>query len=308
MPANHQLTAEEERLVAEVEAKGRLITEKTKLVIHGHSNGFYVWGEPGTGKSYRTISCLEGEKVPYIFHNTRISGPALAVSLQQNSTAIHLVEDCESLFKDKNAYELLRSALWGQTDASGEQRRWVKYEIHGCSLCFEFFGGIIFTGNRALQDMPEMRALRSRIPAFRFVLTRPQMLALMKKLSLDGFSTAKGKLTAAKCLEIYHFHVANLPPDRLLNLRLLINSFRDRIGLYKLGLEASWPDHVLLAIHESTDYPSTRTEIQRREEEIALELSQQDLTTEERLRAWTARTGRTCIRSYYRALERWRRS
>jgi hypothetical protein len=63
---------------------------------------------------------------------------------------VHVLEDCEALFADKNACGVLRSALWGQTNTQHGQERLVTWRTFKQKLAFYFEGGIIFIGNRPL--------------------------------------------------------------------------------------------------------------------------------------------------------------
>src|SRR5207248_57668 len=69
----------------------------------------------GTSKSYTVLETLQKLKADYVLHNSRMTGRGLVDSLESLPASIHVIEDCESIFDDKRAWGVLRSALWSQS-------------------------------------------------------------------------------------------------------------------------------------------------------------------------------------------------
>lgn len=301
-----KLTDEDQTHLESLEKKFQAIRDRTTLCIKGYGNGAYIWGEGGIGKSYSVIERLRALQVQYIIHNTRLSAPAFCKSLESHRKAVHVAEDIENIFTERTTMNLLRSALWGQKDRSGKQQRIITYGIHPAERVFEFEGQIIFTGNRPLLDIPELRALATRIPMIHLAVTRPEILALMKKLALDGYRSDKGELTPPKCSEVLEYMISEYPSDRMFDVRILIRCFDDRLGVMKLGksISSSWKELVRSQVSGNVEPAVTQHDKISREKNIALELSKLKLSKKERLAEWRKRTERPTLDSYYRRLRK----
>lgn len=303
-----KLTNEDQTHLESLEKKFQAIRDRTTLCVEGFGNGAYIWGEGGIGKSFSVIECLRNLRVQYIIHNTRLSAPAFCNSLEIHRKHVHVCEDVENIFTERTTMNLLRSALWGQKDRSGKQQRIITYGIHPAERVFEFEGQIIFTGNRPLLDIPELRALATRIPMIHLAVTRPEILALMKKMALGGYRSDKGELTPAKCSEVLEYMISEYPSDRMFDVRILIRCFDDRLGVAKLGasISSSWKELVRSQLSGNVEPAITRTDRISREMNIALELSKLKLPKTELLTEWSKRTNRTTLDTYYRRLRKLR--
>src|SRR5262249_8608173 len=156
-------------------------------------------------------------------------GRGLFDLLQEFPTKLHLLEDCEPLFADRNALGVLRSALWGQLNAQGRQVRPVTWRTFAGPRTFDFEGGIIMIGNRPLGAVPELKAIQSRIPALRLTATNAELAALMRSISEDGFriplqQRGLRSMAPSQCREVCEFLIAEiLPLARNLDMRFLVN-------------------------------------------------------------------------------------
>src|SRR5271156_328659 len=127
--------SETDRMYLEMlEANLQIIRDRTRSVARRYRNGLYLWGEGGIGKSYSVISELDRLKIDYILTNSRLTGRGLFDLLAEFPTHLHLLEDCESLFRDPNACGVLRSALWGQTNTEHGQDRRVSWRTFNQKL------------------------------------------------------------------------------------------------------------------------------------------------------------------------------
>jgi hypothetical protein len=300
------MTDEERKHLASLEVKYQAIRDRTTLCAEGFGNGAYIWGEGGIGKSFAVIERLRDLRKPYILHNTRLSSPAFFQTLEKHPKEVHVAEDIENIFTERTTMNLLRSALWGQKDKTGKQQRIITYGVYPAERIIEFEGQIIFTGNRPLLDIPELRALATRIPTVHLAVTRPEVLALMKKIALEGYRSDKGELTAEMCSEVLEFLIAEYPPDRMFDVRILIRCFDDRLGVMRLGkaISSSWKELVRSQLSGKIEPAVTRQDKIGRETAIALELSKLNLTKKKLGEEWEERTGRKTLDSYYRRLRK----
>ena len=196
----------------------------------------------------------------------------------------------------------------GQMDKAGKQQRIITYGVHPVAREIKFDGQIIFTGNRPLLDIPELRALATRIPIIHLPATRPELIARMKSLALQGYESDKGKLTSEMCCEVLKYLITVYPADRMYDIRILIRCFDDRIGVINLGktLSSSWKELVLSQVSSNVGPPVTRQDKITRETVIALELAGKKLSQKELVPEWQKRTGRKTLDTYYRRLRKLR--
>jgi hypothetical protein len=227
------LSADDLKHLETLEGKLQIVRDRTRSVVRGYRNGLHLWGEGGIGKSYSVLSELDRLKADYVLINSRLTGRGLFDLLKEYPDQVHLLEDCEPLFADKNACGVLRSALWGQTNAQHRQERVVTWRTFLGPLSFVFQGGIIFIGNCPLGGVPELRALQTRIPALQLTATNQELAALMRLVSEEGFRVLLKKrdlksMSPAQCREVCEYLIGTIHSlSRNLDMRLLVNSFRD---------------------------------------------------------------------------------
>lgn len=300
-----KLTADDRTHLASLQEKNRAIRSRVTLCAEGFGNGAYIWGEGGIGKSFGVMTTLTELKKPYILHNTRLSGPSFFKSLEKHPKEVHVVEDVENIFNERTNMNLLRSALWGQKDEKGKQQRFVTYGIHPTERTVKFEGQIIFTGNRPLLNIPELRALATRIPTLHLAVTRQELVALMKEISQKEYRTDKGVLTSALCGEVLEYFLSEYPADGLYDIRILVRAFDDRLGVMKLGdkISSSWQDLVRSQLTGKVEPPVNRREETKRDMDIALELSTSTLSKSQRVKEFEKRTGKSRD-TYYRLLQK----
>src|SRR4051812_366641 len=65
-----------EDLLASLDRKLQLVRDRVHSVARKYSNGFYLWGEGGTSKSYTVEETLE-PLCPYKLTNSRLTGKGL---------------------------------------------------------------------------------------------------------------------------------------------------------------------------------------------------------------------------------------
>ena len=181
------LSREDQLHLDSLQRKLQIVRDRTRSVAKGYRNGLHLWGEGGIGKSYSVLSELDHVTANYVLHNSRITGRALFDTLKEYPDQVHVIEDCEPLFGDHNARCVLRSAMWGQMNTEHRQERPVTWGIFPEQMSFCFDGGIIMISNRPLDNVSELRAIQSRIPTLQLTASNPELAALMRWVSEDGF-------------------------------------------------------------------------------------------------------------------------
>lgn len=296
-----------------LETKLQIVRDRTRSVARRYRNGMYLWGEGGIGKSYSVISELDRLKIDYILTNSRLTGRGLFDLLGEFPTHVHLLEDCESLFRDPNACGVLRSALWGQTNTEHGQDRRVSWRTFNQKLSLYFEGGLIMIGNKSFESIPELRAVQSRIPTLQLTCDNRELAALMRKVSEDGFRVLLGKrdlksMDPPQCAEVCEYLIAEIHSlSRSLDMRLLMNSFRDYIQHRDGETQTHWQALVKSELKQLVSVPESRAERLAREAQVALEIAAMPgLSGAEREALFSEKTG-TSGRGYRRRLQDARR-
>ena len=270
------LTKQERDALASYERKCAVVRDKVRATVNGTKLGQLINGEGGIGKSHQVETTLREMNVKYILTNSHISTRGLVDLIQKYPAAIHLMEDIETIFQEKSAFGFLRSALWGQKDIEGEMKRSACWILHDKEIRIPFTGKIIVTANCPLDDLPELRAVATRIPPYRFRASKDELLAMMKKICNAGYRLKVGdnitRLTPEQCFEVFDYYLGT-PEKKHHDLRILEHGFMDRIdALNNVLKETTWQDQFFADILKGEDAPVTRKVRIRSEREIALQL------------------------------------
>jgi hypothetical protein len=286
---------------AEVEAlaslakKLKLIDDRVAAVVGGYSTGLYLFGAGGLGKSYSVLKKLSELGADYRTFNSRMTAKGLFLALEKAPDAIHVLEDMERLTNDRDAQGVLRSALWSQAD----RERTVTWTTSEGERKVAFRGGIIMLANRQLSDLPELRALATRITVHRMEITYQEMVALMRSISGKGWSRYQHKLGADECLAVCEYVIAQCQAAGCeLDLRLLDNSCLDYCQWESDNSSCDWRDLVANRVRQHAAHfrheiaTLTRDERLARDREIARDICARSDDPQERLRLWKEATGK----------------
>jgi hypothetical protein len=244
------MTAEDIKLLGELDSKMAVVRDRTRSVVLGYTTGFYLYGDGGVGKSYAVLSELDKLEANYKVYNSRMTGRGLFDALCEFPDSIHVLEDMEALFDDRMAQGVLRSALWGQVK-DGKPLRGVTWRSHKNDLRFQFNGGVIIISNRPLSDLPELNAIATRINPTQLQVSDQEAGALMKHIASKGHQTGDRNLTPEACCEVAEFIIGEAnSANRRLDLRLLVNSFGDRLQFEQNMTEAHWKELVASRMQE----------------------------------------------------------
>jgi hypothetical protein len=281
--------------LASLEMKLKLVRTRVNGVVKGDQTGFYLFGAGGLGKSFTVLSHLDSLKVSYKVFNSRMTAKGLSRALRSAPDAVHVLEDMERLTRDRDAQGVLRSALWAQpghdrivtwtTDRGGEER-------------FVFRGGVVLLANSPLGNLPELRALATRIAVLELEVSDAELAALMRDLAAKGYQRdGRTVLEPAKCLEVTDYlvqecHAAGCP----LNLRLLTNCYLGRLLCEAGDSYLSWQDLVGSRVREADRvrrHPAglSQEEEKARRREILREILAQTSRPAEQLRLFQERAG-----------------
>jgi hypothetical protein len=292
-----------ERLLASLEHKLKFIRVRTTGVAEGWATGFYLFGEGGTSKSYTVEETLKDLGKPYKVSNSRITGKGLFELLRDFPDMTHLIEDAETLFADKKSFGVLRSALWGQESRAGRQERLVVWQVGGRREEFIFTGGIILVANCRVDDIPQLRAMKTRISTVHHHPTNEEVAALMWKIASKGHHHEDHFLAPADCLELAHEIIERC--ERLqknLDIRVFINSCKDRLQWVNGQSELHWLELLESRMKEASLPPGesyeSRAARANRELDVARRIAK--LPAQEQLEVWKKETGKSRAAMYRR--------
>ena len=304
------LSEEDRRHLESLDRKLQLIRDRTEGVARGLHTGLHVFGDPGVGKTYTVLEELERLQTPHRLTNSRITGRALFDLLARYPEEIHVLDDVEPLTRDVNGAGVLRAALWGQgrRDLLGRLERAITWETHKDKRSVIFVGGVIMIGNRPLDELPELEALKSRIATIHLQISDREVAAMMRAIASRGYRLGEFVLSAEECLEVAEFVITESRQlQQSLNLRSLINGLADYLQWTECGAGCHWHDLISSrlrqrpAIHGEIEGLGIRERKKREELKIAREIM--TLPREDRVRAWTKRTGKSESALYRRLNE-----
>jgi hypothetical protein len=306
-PASAQ-TAVDGQYLDQLEAKLQMVRDRVTAVAKGYSTGLYLHGEGGVGKSFTVLQQLHDLSADFIPFNSRMSGRGLYDQLAKFPSSVHVLEDMEALFQDKGAQGVLRSALWAQRKkgAVGPLERLVTWTTHNEQSEFVFTGGIIIIANQPIDDVPVLRAVKSRIACLHLEVTAEELRALMRNVAAKGYEHRGIYLAPGACLEVCDYLIEqSLPLRRPLDMRLLINSFHDRIQWQEDDAACHWKDLVAARLRERPTFDCVngggRQAQLRREREIVREILAVTQESHEQIALWKERA-RKSQQAWYRRL------
>lgn len=163
------------------------IERLTKMVGKGIQPSLVITGSAGTGKTHLVKTTLTDmglrESYEFVHFKGRATAAGLFVTLYENSDKIIILDDCDSVFKDADAVNILKGALdsYDTRSISYLTTKPLKDEF-GSHLprTFEFTGRIIFISNIAQSSLDE--AIRSRSFVADVDLTKQQMFTRVEQL------------------------------------------------------------------------------------------------------------------------------
>lgn len=231
--------------------KFQVVIDHVTAVAKGYKTGFFLYGQGGVGKSYNVIRRLEEIDAPHVLYNSRMTGKGLFASLMAAPDAIHVLEDMERLTKDPDAQGVLRSALWSQP---GRDRVVTWTTATDGKVSFSFRGGVILISNRPLADLPELRALATRIEVHRLEVSEAELIALMRELAGKGYRHRDNVgLGPEECLRVTEHLLRECRASGCpLDLRLQQKSFQTYLQWAADLSVTNWADLVAASVREAT--------------------------------------------------------
>jgi hypothetical protein len=285
-----------------------IIRDRVRGVALGHHTGFYLFGRPGTSKTFTVKATLEEVGVKFVYVDGHITPMGLFELLAEHHDRIIVLDDVAQLFADKKALQILLAALGNQPD--DRRTRIIKYRRQGTNQTIYFTGGIIAISNLELHAQPLLDALRSRVHYLKYSPTDDQVAALMLEVASKGWPADSQNLSSEECMETAAFLIAQCQRLNVrLDMRLLVDkAFPDFLQHREGDTEAHWKDLVLTTLEQQmVDLAHTRAETPSRqaqkemEHELIRQLLAEFTDRTQQVESWAERTGKS-ERAFYRRL------
>jgi len=211
------------------------IERLTKMVGRGLQPSLVITGGAGMGKTHIVKSTLEEmglrESYEFVHFKGRATAAGLFVTLYDNQDKIIVLDDCDSVFRDDDAVNILKGALdsYDTRKISYITTKALKDETGSeVPRHFEFRGRIIFISNISQSKLDE--AIRSRSFVADVDLTNDQMFEridqLMEKMESKIPMSAK-----SQALELMK------ELDREFDIEINLRSFIKAARICAMGFE-----------------------------------------------------------------------
>ena len=178
----------------------------TKMVGRGIQPSLVLTGMAGVGKTHLVKETLKGmgltESSDFVHFKGRTTAAGLYITLYNNFNKIVVFDDCDSVFKDDDAVNILKAALdsYDTRRISYISSKPLKDEFgNPLPSQFEFTGRIIFISNINQSKLDE--AIRSRSFVADITMNTTQMFQRMEQL-MDSMERSIPLPAKQKALEI----------------------------------------------------------------------------------------------------------
>lgn len=203
-----------------LEEKQSLLRHYVMLIARGLSNGLFVVGPGGLGKSHTISKTLAEEAISPVLLNSHVTPLALYRTLFFNRTGrVIWLDDCDSIYGNLHVLGLLRSALWG----TGQ--RIITYSSSqlpdDLPPSFIFDSKIIFCANVVPKRNEAFKAVLTRVDTFELTATNEEIIEQMRLMANRGFES----LTPQEAHLVVDF-IEQAGGTRRLSMRLLEPSWR----------------------------------------------------------------------------------
>lgn len=227
-----------------------------------------------------------------------------------NPDGVIVLDDIGAVLKTDVALQtVLLTALEHPT--SKDRNRLVTYHQDGTEYYADFRGGIVCISNQQIDDY-SVRAFKSRVHTLNYDPSDAQLGALMLDIADRGWprGSATPTIPPDAARAVAHYLIQEmLRLSCPIDLRLLLNKAFPDYQQWKDGeAESDWRDLItagieehLIAVRHGESSPMLR-QGRREEEHSTVETIVRDHPSrDERVRAWTERTGKS-ERAFYRRL------
>lgn len=232
-----------EKCLQEIEAQFSFIRDGLRSVCEGYTQGLYLYGPPGIGKTTTVMDFIESRSVGHKHVRGHLSGSGLFDTLEENPDGVIVLDDVSNLFrKDDKGVQLLLAAL--DSPPRRSRVRKVPYRTARGRREIDFTGSIIAISNLGIDEHRNdvIRALADRVHVLNFDPTPEQVEAKVFKIAMEG----PAGVTAEDAVMVAEFLVRECRKQGArLTIRLFIDKILPDFRMWKAaGTENHWEDLV----------------------------------------------------------------
>jgi DNA-binding transcriptional ArsR family regulator len=284
----------------------KTIKDRIRGVVHRKANGLYLYGRPGTSKTFTVCTTLDTLGESYAHSNGHLTPMGLFDLIAENHSRTIVLDDVASIFSQPTALQLLLAALGNPHNRSGIRN--VRYKTAKGDQVIPFTGGIVAVSNLPLAGHGHevLAALSDRVYVIAFEPPDEQICALIERLAEHGVQD----VPADKAKRVCRFLISEC---KRLGIRPSVRLFVDKaipdFQLFAAGqTETHWRDLIRSNLQQQLvelEFPTndlSRTEQIEAERRIALDVFLNFETLQERITAWKERTGKSQP-AFYRRLK-----
>lgn len=187
--------------------KQNYIVSRVQGVAFGYNTGLYLYGRPGTAKTYLVRKTLNELNIPYAYMPGHLTPLGLFDLLDENHNRVIVLDDVADIFNQPIALQLLLAAL-----GSGDPRepRKVRYKTATDDRTVWFTGSIIAISNLRLGHGPVMDALKSRAVLLPYSPSDDEMNAAIREIAKQGWRRGDEFVTPEECNQVAEFTIEEM--------------------------------------------------------------------------------------------------
>jgi hypothetical protein len=174
-------------LLAELYRRQAIVREFTRQVARQYATGLYLFGPPGTAKTYTVRSVLGTEiNDPYCYQRGHLTPGGLFDLICEHPEEVIVLDDLGFIFRSDVALQLLLSALEHPDPDDQTCSRILRYRKKDSEVKVTFTGGIVCISNRLLHGDELLEAFKSPVHVLNYNPTDAQLGALMLDIAKRG--------------------------------------------------------------------------------------------------------------------------
>ncbi len=299
--------ANETHALEKLYSKQALIRDRIRAVISGQHNGLYLFGRPGTSKTYLVRTLLEQLGQRYAYSNGHITPIGLFDLIDENPQSVIVLDDVSTIFEKPLALQFFLAALGNPHDES--RVRPVRYKTALGDRVTYFEGSIIAISNLALNghNSNVIQALQDRIHVLEYEPSDAEIEAQIYHIAGNG----PRDVNAADAVTVANFLLARCRESGVRpSLRLFLDKALPDFRLWNdKNSELHWHDLVVSGIRQLAVAPDhelrdmTRKDRTAAEQNLVAHLCEVYCTREMQLAEWERQTGKSAA-SFYRCLKK----
>ena len=206
-----------------------LIKANLNILLESDISAMTVLSPAGLGKTTMIINSLRERKfnegINYLYYNSYFTPLAFYRTLQEtnelNRPNLLILDDTETMLKDKNIINLMKAATW----QNAGEKRIVNYMSTSSKVkdpTCNFTGKIVILINETPDSNPMFNAIVDRMLFCELNFSQAEILELMREeIVPQPYKT----LSESKRVLIYKFIRKNVAPEAPLSFRTLIKTY-----------------------------------------------------------------------------------